>query len=46
MVKDPVCGMYINEKAALKSDYGHKTFYFCSHNCKAAFDKNPAHFAK
>jgi len=45
MVKDPVCGMNVNEKTAkLKSEYMGKTYYFCSKPCKEAFDKNPARY--
>ncbi|BDI33088.1 hypothetical protein CCAX7_51390 [Capsulimonas corticalis] len=33
-------------KAAVgKSTYKHKTYYFCTSNCKMLFDKNPAKFA-
>jgi Cu+-exporting ATPase len=47
MVKDPVCGMNVDEKTAkLKSDYMGKTYYFCAPSCKATFDKNPAKYAK
>ncbi len=42
MVKDPVCGMNVDEnKAVATSEYKGKTFYFCAKGCKAAFDKNP-----
>lgn len=42
MVKDPVCGMQIDEKkAAGKSEYQGQTYYFCSPGCKKAFDKEP-----
>lgn len=42
MVKDPVCGMDVDEtKAAATSDYQGTTYYFCAHACKKAFDKNP-----
>ncbi len=41
MAKDPVCGMTVNEeKAAAKSEYMGKTYYFCSQGCKIAFDKD------
>jgi YHS domain-containing protein len=40
-VVDPVCGMQIDPaKAAGKSDYKGKTYYFCSDNCKKTFDAN------
>jgi P-type Cu+ transporter len=42
MVKDVVCGMEIPEdKAAATSEYGGKTYYFCSEHCKREFDKEP-----
>lgn len=45
MVKDPVCGMNIDEaKAVARSEHGGKTYYFCSAHCKAEFDKNPAKY--
>ncbi len=45
MVKDPVCGMMIDPKtAAGKSVYQGQTYYFCSTECKADFDKDPQKF--
>lgn len=42
MVKDPVCGMMVDEKkAAARSEHMGQTFYFCSPGCKVAFDKDP-----
>ena len=47
MEKDVVCGMQIDRaKAAAASQYQGKTYYFCSHSCKAKFDANPAQYAK
>jgi len=41
-VKDPVCGMEIDPKdAAGKAEYQGQTYYFCSPDCKKAFDKEP-----
>ncbi len=41
-VTDPVCKMTIDsEKAAGKSEYQGKTYYFCNLGCKAKFDSNP-----
>lgn len=46
MVKDPVCGMQIDEKkAAGKAEYKGKTYYFCSSGCKTTFEQNPAQYA-
>ena len=42
MAKDLVCGMEIPEdKAAATSEYGDKTYYFCSEYCQKEFDLNP-----
>ena len=44
--KDPVCGMECDEKkAAGKSEYKGKTYYFCAPGCKKAFDANPQKYA-
>lgn len=46
-VKDPVCGMMIEERDAVAtSDYGGKRYYFCSQDCKTEFDENPADYAE
>ncbi len=43
MVKDPVCGMEIEEKDAVgTSEYEGRTYYFCALSCKQDFDKVPA----
>jgi YHS domain-containing protein len=45
MVKDPVCGMNVDEKTAkFKSEHMGKTYYFCNQSCKTTFDKNPMKF--
>ncbi len=42
MAKDPICNMDVDERTAkFKSEYGGKTYYFCSKGCKETFDKNP-----
>jgi Cu+-exporting ATPase len=42
MTKDPVCGMELDEKgAAATSKHGGQTYYFCSEQCKKAFEKKP-----
>ncbi len=46
MVKDPVCGMMVDEKTAkIKSQYKGNTYYFCAQACKITFDKNPGKYA-
>jgi YHS domain-containing protein len=47
MEKDVVCGMQVDPaKAAGKSEYEGKTYYFCAMSCKKKFDANPTHYAK
>jgi Cu+-exporting ATPase len=39
-VKDPVCGMTIDQKdAAATSTYQGKAYYFCSSSCKEKFEQ-------
>ncbi len=37
LVKDPVCGLYIEEEMALKLQYEGRTYYFCSEKCRDEF---------
>ena len=47
LAKDPICGMSVNEtNARFKSEYGGKTFYFCSPGCMNTFNADPAKHAK
>ncbi len=47
MVKDPVCGMDVDEKGnELKSEHMGKTYYFCCEPCKKAFDDDPHKYMK
>ncbi|MGB9631151.1 MAG: copper-translocating P-type ATPase [Candidatus Methanodesulfokora sp.] len=40
-MRDPVCGMDVDPRNALSLDYKGKTYYFCSNQCKSAFERNP-----
>ena len=43
--KDPVCGMDVDpNKAAARSEYQVKTYYFCAPGCKSQFDKDPVRY--
>jgi YHS domain-containing protein len=45
MAIDPVCKRQVEEKtAAGKSEYRGKPYYFCSDQCKQAFDRNPERY--
>lgn len=41
-VKDPVCGMTVEESEALfRLEHEGRTYYFCSQDCKEEFEANP-----
>jgi len=47
MVKDPVCGMEIEESsAAAQEEYLGTTVYFCSDSCHAKFQANPDQYVQ
>ena len=47
MVKDPVCGMMVDEKTAKwKTSYAGKNYSFCAESCKRTFEKDPKKYAK
>ena len=46
MLKDPVCGMFVDPQAANNSRHMGQTFYFCSPACKGKFDKEPMKYMK
>jgi YHS domain-containing protein len=47
MAIDPVCKMQVDEaKAAGKSEYKGKTYYFCAPVCKRKFDDDPEKYLK
>ena len=45
MVTDPVCGMeFRSEQAATTVEHEGRTYYFCCHHCRAAFEADPRRF--
>ncbi|HYC11794.1 MAG TPA: YHS domain-containing protein [Nitrososphaerales archaeon] len=46
MPKDPVCGMTVDDKAALSSEHEGRVIYFCSQGCKNTFDRNPQKYVR
>ena len=42
MVKDPVCGMYMDPRLAVKHETKTGVFYFCSEKCKDKFLQAPS----
>ena len=45
-VIDPVCGMEVDPATAPKATYAGKTYYFCSEDEKAKFEKNPEQYVE
>ena len=43
-LKDPVCGMTVNELAEHQQHHGGTVYYFCSAGCKTKFNANPAQY--
>src|ERR1051326_1059631 len=47
MVKDPVCGMTVDEtKATLRSEFRGQPYYFCSAGCKVKFESAPDRYIR
>jgi uncharacterized protein len=42
MVKDPVCGMYMDPRLAFRLENKSEEFYFCSEECKQKYLSNPS----
>jgi YHS domain-containing protein len=47
MTKDPVCGMEVDESKIpqeQRSEHLGRQFYFCSKECKEAFERSPQQY--
>jgi len=45
MVKDPVCGMEIDEsQAAAQTTHDGQAYFFCSEDCRNTFENDPKEF--
>ena len=42
MVRDPICGMYLDPRLAVSVKNKSETVYFCSEECRRKFTANPA----
>src|SRR6476659_4016008 len=42
--KDPVCGMDVPADSPLRSDFGGRTYVFCSRSCLGRFQQDPGAF--
>jgi putative ABC transport system ATP-binding protein len=45
LVRDPVCGMSLDETTAFTLAHGEERFYFCSQGCLREFAEKPAEYA-
>ena len=44
-MKDPVCGMQVDDKKApATSSYNGQRYVFCGQDCKDKFDQNPSRY--
>lgn len=41
-IKDPICGMTVDESTHLRAERDGKTFYFCGEDCRKKFLSSPA----
>lgn len=45
-VRDPVCGMEIEEEDAVATvEHKGRTYHFCSEDCKETFEEDPDDYA-
>jgi YHS domain-containing protein len=44
-LKDPICGMGVNEQSPYFSIFGERKLYFCGAHCKTTFDVNPKQYS-
>ena len=45
VARDPVCGTEVDEgRAPIRAVYQGTPYYFCSGECKARFDRDPARY--
>ncbi|MGH2984335.1 MAG: permease [Solirubrobacterales bacterium] len=43
---DPVCGMKVDRSRALRLEHAGRTYFFCSEDCGAEFEANPARYTE
>ena len=46
ILKDPICGMEVNEQSSHSTQYDGTKYYFCSQHCKEKFNVNPPSFIR
>ena len=45
LATDPVCGMSVDTAKGLKTEYGSKSYYFCSPHCQTTFEGKAKEYA-
>jgi len=45
LATDPVCGMSVDTAKGLKTEYGSKSYYFCSPRCQTTFEMEAEEYA-
>jgi Cu+-exporting ATPase len=45
VMRDPVCGMQVDENAPFRSEYRNQTYFFCTEGCKREFDAEPERYS-
>lgn len=45
LATDPVCGMSVDTAKGLKTEYGGKSYYFCSSRCQMTFEREAEGYA-
>jgi YHS domain-containing protein len=46
MVRDPICGISLDENHSIRVIYHGKLYHFCSHDCKVNFEDRPDEYAQ
>lgn len=44
MSEDPICGKWIEENDAPRTEFEGQYYYFCSQECKLEFDDDPERY--
>ena len=45
-MKDPVCGMSVDERSDFSTQFEGKKYFFCSDDCKQEFDAEPDEYVQ
>ncbi|MGA2644546.1 MAG: YHS domain-containing protein [Candidatus Sulfotelmatobacter sp.] len=45
-MKDPVCGMSVDERSEFHTQFEGKKYFFCSEDCRKQFEAEPDEYAE